>query len=60
MADLKPAIGEHPQQRQCWLFNGLGSRGLLLAPRLASILADAIVSDAVTIPPQFDLRRFAC
>ncbi|GIV50377.1 MAG: FAD-dependent oxidoreductase [Candidatus Kapaibacterium sp.] len=60
MADLKPAIGEHPQYRRCWLFNGLGSRGLLLAPRLASILAEAIVSDAVTIPPQFDLRRFAC
>ncbi|RMF33321.1 MAG: FAD-binding oxidoreductase [Chlorobiota bacterium] len=59
IADLKPVLGEHPEYRRWWLFNGLGSRGLLLAPRLASILADAIVSGSATIPIHFDLRRFA-
>lgn len=58
MADLRPVIGEHPEYRRCWLFNGLGSRGVLLAPRLANILAEAILGDNRTIPPRFDLRRF--
>ncbi len=62
MSDLKPVIGEHPEYPQCWVFNGLGARGFLLAPYLAQLLARALDccecnSDAM-IPPQFALQRF--
>lgn len=58
IADLQPVIGEHPERAGLWIFNGLGSRGLLLAPYLAQVLAEAIVAGA-SIPPQWDVRRFA-
>lgn len=58
VADLWPVIGEHPERRGLWIFNGLGSRGLLLAPYLAQLLAEAIVSGC-SIPPQWDVLRFA-
>ncbi len=57
VADLRPVIGSHPQWPNVWIFNGLGSRGLLLAPFLAKQLASAIV-DKAPLSPQFDVQRF--
>ncbi len=57
VADLRPVIGNHPQWTNVWIFNGLGSRGLLLAPFLAKQLAGAIV-DKAPLLPQFDVQRF--
>ncbi|MCS6999909.1 MAG: FAD-dependent oxidoreductase [Bacteroidota bacterium] len=56
-ADLHPVIGEHPECSRWWVFNGLGSRGLLIAPLLAEKLASAIL-EGYPIPKQFDVRRF--
>jgi glycine/D-amino acid oxidase-like deaminating enzyme len=58
VADLQPVLGRHPQLSNVWIFNGLGSRGLLLAPRLAELLAAAII-DGAAIPRQWDVARFA-
>ncbi|MEA5445652.1 FAD-dependent oxidoreductase [Gammaproteobacteria bacterium AB-CW1] len=38
--DHHPVIGRHPAHPQLALFNGLGSRGALLAPHYARLLAD--------------------
>ncbi|WP_460675473.1 NAD(P)/FAD-dependent oxidoreductase [Hymenobacter coalescens] len=40
--DRKPLLGTHPAHPALAVFNGLGSKGVLLAPRLAELLADAL------------------
>ncbi|KUG09264.1 NAD(P)/FAD-dependent oxidoreductase [Solirubrum puertoriconensis] len=40
--DRKPLLGKHPVHPALVVFNGLGSKGVLLAPRLAQVLADAL------------------
>ncbi|MCX7929250.1 MAG: FAD-binding oxidoreductase [Chlorobi bacterium] len=56
-ADLRPIIGEHPVQKGMWVFNGLGSRGLLLAPRLADLLTTCIVRGCNCLD-KWDVARF--
>ena len=53
MKDRRPVLGHHPQHPRLWIFNGLGSRGVLTAPRLARILTSAMLNG--TDIPQ-DLR----
>ena len=48
-------IGLHPGNDKIGFFNGLGSKGVLTAPLLASNLADHIC-DSSPIDPEFDLR----
>lgn len=52
----RPKIGFHPRDRRLGFFNGLGSRGALLAPWLAEHLADALCRQA-PIDDRFDLNR---
>lgn len=33
--DRKPFIGEHPEEKDIWIFNGLGTKGVSLAPYYA-------------------------
>jgi glycine/D-amino acid oxidase-like deaminating enzyme len=40
----RPVVGPHPTRPGHWVFNGLGSKGALMAPLLAEQLADAILS----------------
>ena len=48
-------IGLHPGNDKIGFFNGLGSKGVLTAPLLASNLADHIC-DSSPIDPEFDVR----
>ncbi|MFO0937346.1 MAG: FAD-dependent oxidoreductase [Gemmataceae bacterium] len=41
--ESRPVLGRHPQQANLWYFNGLGSKGSLLAPHYAAQLAEAIL-----------------
>lgn len=41
--DRQPFIKRHPVHRRVYAFNGLGSRGVLWAPRLADRLADHLL-----------------
>ncbi len=38
--DRRPAVGLHPGARQWYVFNGLGTRGVLIGPRWARYLCD--------------------
>lgn len=42
--DRHPLIGPHPNNTNLLCFNGLGSKGSLMAPKLASILWDSILN----------------
>lgn len=50
-----PLIGRHPKQDQLAYFNGLGSKGSLLAPWYAHCLSDHLVNHA-PIPHDMDIR----
>ena len=38
VADRRPLLGQHPQHSHLWVFNGLGTRGVLNAPYCAQVL----------------------
>ena len=40
--DRRPLLGAHPAERKCFIFNGLGSKGVMLAPYFANHLMEHI------------------
>lgn len=54
--DRRPLIGSHPQHHQIYFFNGLGSRGVLMAPRLAEWLIMNI-KDNISVPEEVNVMR---
>ena len=55
--DRRPIIGSHPNYKNIYLLNGMGSRGILLAPTLSYWLYDYIYK-GVQIPQEVDIKRF--
>lgn len=52
--DRKPFLGHHKHWN---IFNGLGSRGVLMAPYLAKLMVDNLEKD-IPIPAEYDIQRF--
>ncbi len=52
--DRKPIIGKWDDD---YIFNGLGSRGVLLAPRLAHLFLDFLIMKK-PLPEAYDVQRF--
>ncbi|WP_400194205.1 NAD(P)/FAD-dependent oxidoreductase [Hymenobacter sp. B81] len=55
--DRKPLLGVHPQWPALAVFNGLGSKGVLLAPGLAAQLAEALETGA-ELWPEVNILRY--
>jgi glycine/D-amino acid oxidase-like deaminating enzyme len=55
--DRKPLLGTHPAHPALAVFNGLGSKGVLLAPRLAGLLADHLETGA-ELWPEVNIIRY--
>ncbi|MCA1802399.1 MAG: FAD-binding oxidoreductase [Rhodothermaceae bacterium] len=55
--DRKPCVGAHWEIRGFYCIAGMGSRGLLMAPLAAELIADHIHSNK-KIPAQIDVTRF--
>jgi len=55
--DTRAFVGRHPDIHRAWIFNGFGSRSVLLAPYSARILAAAII-DGAPVEPELDAGRF--
>jgi len=55
--DRRPIIGHHPQHHKLWLFNGLGTKGVLLAPYFARQLVRHI-EEGETIDQEVSVDRF--
>jgi glycine/D-amino acid oxidase-like deaminating enzyme len=55
--DRKPYIGAHNTIEDCYVFTGLGSKGLLYSSFGAQILVDHILKNE-SIPLELDLNRF--
>lgn len=55
--DRRPIIGKHPQNPNLILFNGMGSKGVLLAPFFAKQLYQHLENNN-PLNPMVDLKRF--
>lgn len=56
--DRRPFIGRHPKHHQVYVFNGMGTKGLSLAPYFGLQLIDHILHKKPLIM-EADIRRFA-
>lgn len=55
--DRRPLLGRHPDFHNLVILNGLGTRGVILAPGLAKILVDHI-EEGKNIPLEMNTTRF--
>jgi glycine/D-amino acid oxidase-like deaminating enzyme len=55
--DRRPILGKHEQEQNMYLFNGLGSKGVLIAPYFSKIMADFILNNTV-IDNEISTNRF--
>lgn len=58
VSDRRPTVGAHPTIDNVYLFNGMGSKGVMLAPTYAKELVEHIYNDSI-INGEADLNRFA-
>ncbi len=56
--DRKPLVGKHPKYENMYCCNGFGSRGVLIAPTVASELINYI-EDSVALSEEIDIIRYA-
>src|SRR5690606_23621406 len=57
VTDRHPLIGQHPEHDRLFVLNGLGSRGVMMAPYLAMLLFDHITNQT-PLYPEIDIKRF--
>lgn len=55
--DRKPFLGEHPYHKGMFIFNGLGTKGVSLAPLLAEEFLD-FVDQSGELNPQVNISRY--
>ncbi|MGB1038285.1 MAG: NAD(P)/FAD-dependent oxidoreductase [Bacteroidia bacterium] len=55
--DRKPLLGRHPNHKNAYLFNGMGSKAVSLAPLLATEMCDFILNDT-PLQREVDITRF--
>ena len=58
VVDRRPLVGQHKSQENIYVLNGLGSRGVLIAPSVANALID-FSEDNVALPKEIDISRFS-
>jgi glycine/D-amino acid oxidase-like deaminating enzyme len=57
VVDRKPLVGQHPKHERLFILNGLGSRGVLIAPFVAQSLFENI-ENQTALAPEIDIHRF--
>lgn len=55
--DRRPLIGLHPEHKNIGIFNGLGTKGMMLAPYLAKHFVD-VIEHGETIIKEVDIMRY--
>jgi len=56
--DRRPLLGAHPTMKNTFLFSGLGSKGVSMAPKLVIHLL-AYIEAGIPLDEEMDLKRFA-
>ncbi|MBW2936803.1 FAD-binding oxidoreductase [Aureisphaera sp. CAU 1614] len=55
--DRRPLVGNLPEHKNVYFLNGLGTRGLLMAPLLSNYLYDFIENN-INLPSEINIKRF--
>jgi len=55
--DRKPLVGKHPKYENLVVFNGLGTRGVMIAPTVAKQLYQHLEAN-IPLPKEVDIARF--
>ncbi len=55
--DRRPLIGRHAQHKNCYLFNGMGAKGCLMAPLLSQEFYD-FIENGKDLHPEANIDRF--
>jgi glycine/D-amino acid oxidase-like deaminating enzyme len=55
--DRRPLIGSHPKHKKMFIFNGLGTKGLSLAPYFANHFIDCLAMNTA-LHTEVDIKRF--
>jgi len=58
VSDRRPFIGTHPEHKMLHIFNGLGSKGVMLAPYFARHLCDHLCHGSPLMPEVDIVRHF--
>jgi len=56
--DRRPLVGQHPDYNNIYVCNGLGSRGVMIAPYIAAQLVTNI-EDNQPLSAEIDIKRFS-
>ena len=57
VADRRPLVGQHKSYKNLYILNGLGSRGVLIAPTVAKNLID-FIEDGIPLSDEININRF--
>jgi len=57
VSDRRPLLGVHPVHEQLMVFNGLGTKGVMLAPYLATKMISFMLKDE-PLPAEVNISRF--
>ncbi len=55
--DRRPLVGTHPEYKNLAVLNGMGTRGVILAPNIAKYLYNYLEFEQ-KLPPEIDIKRF--
>jgi glycine/D-amino acid oxidase-like deaminating enzyme len=55
--DRRPFLGSHPDHSNVYVFNGMGSRAVLVAPWASQLLYNSIYND-IPLLDEVDIKRF--
>ncbi len=55
--DRRPLVGIHPKHEQLAILNGLGTRGVMIAPKVANELYNHL-NDGISLDKETDIKRF--
>jgi glycine/D-amino acid oxidase-like deaminating enzyme len=55
--DRRPLVGQHSKHKNMYVLNGLGTRGVMIAPYVAQQLYK-LIEDGVALENEIDINRF--
>jgi glycine oxidase len=58
VSDRRPVLGIHPKYRNLYVFNGLGTKGVMLVPYFAKEMASCLTTKNYMLNFEVDLQRF--
>lgn len=58
IADRRPVLGQHPQFQNLYVFNGLGTKGAMLAPYFAKEMCNLLTNNSYELAEEVRIERF--